>query len=400
MPPLGYAGYGEDEDELLDMDDKTPYDSVAARPPLIDPGLPKINVKDYIAQKQGMAPAPPASSSDYSSDPLMKQFEIEQTGIDDLRDKELNSSKALMYGRIGETAARGANDPVSDDSFYRDLYDQRKDAIKSKQGDLDRRQKVIGSIEARKGKEAVANATNEYRKMNLAMRQKGFDEAAKTKKTRLDSLNIGRVNALYQDQGINRETTKLNASRSAQSLLDKIKSGEIKGSKNIRNQLTTIMSTIEMGGPGAVSDREAMGVNNLYTKAKDALSFIDSHPNDSIPPEYLTQLEIESHALGDRAAKNYNALANSKLAGADLSGGDPELDPGQIHKLASQRRLKFLSENGYDADGNPMRPSGGSGGLISSAMADGGAPKTKKIGNDTYIKVQGGWQLVQPDGVR
>ncbi len=222
--------------------------------------------------------------------------------------------------------------------------------LKSKEEDLDRRQRIVNAIEGRKSREAVAANTNQYRQMGLEARQGAADAALKNKKDRMDSMNIGRANTLYQNPNITKETTKLNAARSVQSLIDGIQSGELTDSKNIRNQLTNMIATIELGTPGGVADRHEMGIDNLYTRAKDLKGFLTSNPQKTIPPEYLTQLQSEADALGDRAAKNYIALKNSILANADLGGGNPDVDPGQIHKLLKQRSDTFLNSNGYDPE--------------------------------------------------
>lgn len=374
---MGNQSYLNFKDELENTD-LTPYNSISNRDPLEDvTGLtdaqdsiddlsdeadlsappPPINpVKQAIAKR--MAPPPPSSApGDYSKDPLMQQFENQQKDLDQYRQAKLHSDSMTNFGQAAAQAAQGSNTPTADTALYGNMQKQGSDLLKSNEEDLDRRQKVIGAIEARKTRENNSANTAAYRqgmiglqKDRLASAGEARDAAAKAKQDRLDSTNIGRANSLYQNPNISKETTKLNAARGVQTLVDSIRGGELTDSKNIRNQLTNMIATIELGSPGGVSDRHEMGIDTLYTRAKDALGSLTSSPTSTIPAKFLDQLESESHALGDRAAKNYANLTNGILSGADLSGGNPDVDPGQIHKLVSQRRSKFLSENGYDPD--------------------------------------------------
>lgn len=416
--PLGYS---EDDDELQDLvnDDggaTTPYSNIARGAPLDNFASGKNasnNVMNTIAKRKGIQipmPGAPSTGKDYANDPLMQQYEKEQKNLTENRqnlfDQQDERAKAIAFGQIGQQLARGSNSPDGADDVTKTLstlaMNQPKDQLKSQEEDLDRRQKVVSSIEARQAREAVANNTNEYRKVGLMMRQNQMDSANQSKNDRLSSLNIGKANALMNGGNLPKETTKLNAARNVQTLIDGIRSGEITDTKNVRAQLSNMIATIDFGTPGGVADRQAMGVDNLYSKLNDLKNKMtyDGKLSGTISPEYLSQLENEGHALGDRAAKNYAVGAQSILQGANLAGDDPDADPGQIHKLVTQRAKAFLTQNGYDPmTGAPLnRKSAGvkGGGMINSANADG--PKTKMIGNDTYMKVDGGWQLVPPNG--
>lgn len=167
---------------------------------------------------------------------------------------------------------------------------------------------------------------------------------------RATTADIRTANAIARDPNITKETNKLNAARGVQSLVEAIQSGEVKGSKNIAKQLTNMIATIEMGGPGAVADRQAMGVDTLYTTAKGLLGYVTSSPTDVIPSEYLTQLELEANALGDRAAQNYKNLLDSQISLSDQSDFNDQRDPGNISKMVKAKKDKLLQSSGYDPD--------------------------------------------------
>lgn len=256
--------------------------------------------------------------------------------------------------------------------------------------DLDRSARVKQAVEARKGREAQANASLQARADALAANQQAQKDRndAYNKRTnvmgslassRQDNANIRAADKIMGDKNAQKEVNKLQASRAAQSLVDGIRSGDIKDSKNVARQLTNMIATIEMGAPGGQGDRNAMGVDTLYGRLKGALGYVEGKPEGVIPDDYLNQLESETHALGDRAAANYRNITEGSLNGADLSGGDPEANHGKVYALGKQRRDSLLKSNGYDPDtGMPLSrrkgPGGvnaGTGDLIPSAMAAG-----------------------------
>lgn len=403
------------EDELNDQE---PYSSVSSREPLSDVGFDSILNQDQEEEDDGDLPvsqpatlprseaikqailsrkAPAQSPSNLAADPLMKNFMDDKQAMGDLREAKRGADLISNLGQSFSQMAQGSNTPKSNQSLFDNLASQNQGMMKSAEGDLERKQKVIQAIEQRKSREAVSNNTAQYRQQMLDLQNKRLkqngdlrSQADQTKQSRLDSLNIGRANSLMHDAPLNKETTKLNAANGVQTLIDSIKNGEITDSKNIRTQLTNMMAMIDLGAAGGESDRQSMGINNLYTKLKDMEAYVSSKPNSSIPSEYLNQLESEAHAMGDRSAKNYQAMSKAILSGADLSGGSPDVDPGQVHQLVKQRMSTFLKEKGYDPEtGARVSKSG------LTPQNEKSGVQTKVIHGRTYAKVPGGWQEVE-----
>lgn len=207
---------------------------------------------------------------------------------------------------------------------------------------------------------------------------------------RMQTQNIRAANQIMNDPNSKRETQKLTAASGAQALVDEIRSGKLKDSSNISKQLTNLIATIEMGGPGAVNDRQAMGVDTLYTRAQKLLSYVSGNPQSAIPAPYLDQLETEIKALGHRAAKNYKAITDASISGADLSGMDPDADPGQVAQLARQRQQQFLKSVGFDPEtGEPV--GGAVHGSGAHAAKPGGpmTPRQKRIAELNAKKAAG-----------
>lgn len=346
----------EEDDDLLgmgtaDTTDAEPVDTIAG------PQSNSARVKQKImrdrnpAESQPEVPAAPAQMAP-------SQFELDP----EVRKSAADSQLYAGLGRAVNAIASGTG-YKADNSGY-DAMD--KDAEKS----LDRAalvKKMIAQSQVKGIDQGIKKSALDERALNdqakrdaeakrIAAYENRTNKIAGNAQSRMDTSNIRAANAILNNPNIGKETTKLNAARSAQSLVDSIRSGELTDSKNIAKQLTNMIATIEMGTPGGQGDRQAMGVDTLYTRLKGMESYLSGNPTSSIPKDYLNQLESEVHALGDRAASNYKNLSESLLKGTDLSGGDPSVDPGKVHALAKQRRDEFLKSAGYDPEtGMPIK---------------------------------------------
>jgi hypothetical protein len=334
---MGYINYQDAEDDL--EDGLVPDSSISNRD-LIESVDPSVSSPASQAVQD-----PDPSVKDY----LMQQYLKQQQDQNNFNQAKIQSDTNNNIAQSFAQMAQGANTP-KENPVFKNISDQNSQMLNTKTKDLDRTRMVMNAIENRKAKEALAQKSNDIRNASLDVRKQALQNETNAKQERLNGMNISRANSLLQNSNLSKETTKLNAARSVQSLVDAVKNGDIKDSKNIRNQLTNMIATIELGTPGGVSDRHEMGIDTLYSKLKDIQGRITSSPQSTIPREYLDQLESESHALGDRAAKNYIALKNGVLSGADLSGGNPDSDPGKIHQLIRQRTDKFLNETGYNPE--------------------------------------------------
>lgn len=408
--PFGGSRINQEEDDA-------PYSALSTRAPLQDPTeslmddpvddvddggeemavpAPVNPVKAAIAQRmasKGGPSVPPGMKDPYANEGAMQELDRREAALREMQKAQIQSNLATNMAAAGATMAQGSNAPKAN-NFDENIAKQDAILAKGTEDSADRRQKVIAAIEGRKGKETIAKSNAESRALTRKALQENRNMIAGDRQKRLDNANIRAANNLLSNQNITKETTKLNAARGVQSLIDAIKGGEIKDSKNIRNQLTNMIATIEMGGPGAVSDRHEMGVDNLYTRAKDALSFMTSNPQSSIPPAYLDQLEHEGHALGDRAAQNYKALADKAMANADLGLGDPEADQGMVYKLAKQSRDKFLSGTGYDPETGMRAQKGGKEGTPGmTAPQEAAATPVRMMAPDGTIRLVPGAQV-------
>jgi hypothetical protein len=374
----GDQAEAQDEDELLDSD---PDDLSEA--PVSLPTSPRDAVMSAILNKRS------------PSEPLMDNFNQQEQTMNQVAQNKSKADLVTNLGQAFSSFAQGANAPKPT-SLYDNMAKQNEAPVKMAQDALERKQKVIQAIEQRKSREAASNNTAQYRQQMIDLQKDRLKQAGaaksqsdNTKQERLSSLNIGRTNTLMHDAPLNKETTKLNAANGVQTLIDSIKNGEITDSKNIRTQLTNMMAMIDLGAAGGESDRQSMGINNLYTKIKDLEAYVNSKPNKSIPSEYLNQLESEANAMGDRSAKNYYGMSKAILSGADLSGGNPDVNPGQVHQLVKQRMSTFLKEKGYDPE---------TGERVTkklNAQNEKAGVQTKVVNDVTYEKVPGGWQEVQ-----
>jgi hypothetical protein len=100
-------------------------------------------------------------------------------------------------------------------------------------------------------------------------------------------------------------------------LTGKIRRGDLKGSANIRNQLTAEINQLAMpaGTRAGVSDRTRTQIDTYYTRFKDFVNKVTSTPSDTIPEKYLQQIESEARALQNGYRRAISEKAQSLESG-------------------------------------------------------------------------------------
>ena len=164
-------GMGNEE-----SDDLTPYSSISSRQPLEDISLEGQanqmiegdddssvvpSLRQSVMQKVSSRVAPPQMSG--SIDPLMQQFNDKESELQQIRNEQRDANTITNVGQALSIAAQGANKPESTDSLYKNIASQNKDLLSSREGDLDRRQKVMASIETRKTRDLLAKLQHDDR---------------------------------------------------------------------------------------------------------------------------------------------------------------------------------------------------------------------------------------------
>lgn len=144
----------------LDDEEDKPYSSLSNRPQMEGTGAPNPAVKEMIMKR--MASQLPvddsistsqssASPPDiYSGDPLMKQYDQEQKDLDAYRQAKIGGDAISNLGQAAAQLAQGVNTPQVNSGLYQNIQKQNEGLLQSKEGDLDRRSRVINAIEARK----------------------------------------------------------------------------------------------------------------------------------------------------------------------------------------------------------------------------------------------------------
>lgn len=351
--------YDDNEDEL------TPYNSISDREPLDDvtnsrptssDDMDANPMRNQVMSKIAQAYKPQADS-------LLKDEQNAQMRSDRIGELKAKSDFMGNLGQSFNQLAMGANKPQANPVFQ-NMSHQGESLATRATHDEDRRARVKQKIAELQTKSAIADISQnnrtkaqenkdrdyELRKKALEVAQNRFETNQKDKQDRLSSMNISRANQLLKDPSISQEMTKINAAEGVKELINKVKSGELVDGESVRNQITNLITKIEQGGGGSVEDRKHMGIDNFHTRLSNLESSLLNKPISSISPEFLKQLDDEASALGDKAALNYFRMANSALSGADLSGGNPDVDPGKVHQLAKQRVTSLLNQYGYDPE--------------------------------------------------
>lgn len=283
----------------------------------MSPGVQKAS-KNYLVSRLG-------AYGMTSGEALLNTLQSDETTNNAFKAIMGNPDFLKSLGIQGDQGMQQLNsmiDPMNAHESIMGLFDrmQKYNQLKSQETREDKRleasdKRLAATLAARVSEGAANRASRE-----------------KIQGDRLSTQQINSVKGLMNTTPIKNETTRLTAATNAQELINSIRNGELTDSKNISKQLTNLIARIEMGGPGAVDDRQSMGVDTLYTRAKALEGWISGHPTSVIPKAYLDQIAHEADALGNRALENYQNLTNAAAEGANLKTLKGAEDEGPIYR--------------------------------------------------------------------
>ena len=176
-----------------------------------------------------------------------------------------------------------------------------------------------------------------YRKLMAGDKTSEKDRAYNEKVRVANSRMENQANAKF-DANTKNEIAKLQGAENAQTLINDIRKNKLVASKTLRQQLSNEVVNLEMPGNlrASVSAQEAGKIDTLYGSLKDTLGYIVSSPTDTIPNDYVDQLEREIKLLRNK----YKQFLKTKVDSLYDSYSDP-VQQGTIKRRAA----RFLPES-------------------------------------------------------
>ena len=187
----------------------------------------------------------------------------------------------------------------------------------------------------------------EMAKYNNTFKQMAADD----RHTRINNTLENQVNSRF-DKDTTNEQNRLQAAQRVSELIDAVKGGQLIGSSQIRNAITGDLNTLQMpiGTRATMTDRQKSAINTFSTKMNELESFVNSHPNQTIPPKYITQLEAENNIFKESYAKALQTKTKSLYSGTS----NPD-----AKKVLENRYSDFVKGYGLNPDlnGDPLEGS-------------------------------------------
>ena|SRR6478672_4717873 len=308
---MGFNYFGQtnssDEDEF--ENNKSPYSTISDRPLLDDvSGLsqslgngglesapsnygPNPLVKQAIAQRtlastpsrvqRTHGPEVPAPGR-FSNDPEMQQYEMQQQDLDKQRHAMADANRSLAVGQIAAQLATGGQSAYKDSGALQTTQKAGADILKGREEDMDRRQKIMNAIEARKSREGVRAENSANRAALLQMNQstKANTEQDKAYTQMRHDLESFRGNSSAQQAAL-----KIQNADTALAIV-KGKDPNTLTTQDL-NLLANEMGKLASGGVPGEHGVQAMMPNNLQTKYAEMMSFLSSKPTDAQAGEYI-----------------------------------------------------------------------------------------------------------------
>jgi hypothetical protein len=301
--------FSQDNDDFL-SDEESPYSTISDRVPLEDvSGLsesrdllanggisapptisnygPNPAVKAAIAQrtlasKPRTHPPEVPRHGEYSTDPEMQQYEVQQAEVDKQRHAMLGANQALAMGQIGAQLATGGQSEYKDSGASALTQKAGAEMLKGKEEDMDRRKNIMNAIEQRKSREGIRseNAQNRAAAMQMTQSNKIGTDQDKAYTTMRHDLESFRGNQAAQQAAL-----KIQNADTALAIV-KNKDPNTLSTQDL-NLLANEMGKLASGGVPGEHGVQAMMPNNLQTKLAEMQSFISSKPTDAQAGEYI-----------------------------------------------------------------------------------------------------------------
>ena len=183
----------------------------------------------------------------------------------------------------------------------------------------------------------IENMAN--KKMMAAINEMKFADLSETRKANLTQRIEHQTN-----QEMSKETgsyiNNLDTVARTEDVFKKIRSGELKTSQNVAASLQNdVAQLLSNAKSTAVYDRSHAEIKALSTTWNNILSFATSRPRDTIPPEYLSQLEKEISILKHSVLTNYQRRVD------ELKSGTKNSEKKDIFQNRYETQLKSRGYN-------------------------------------------------------
>ena len=371
-----FSDSSENDDDFL-SDEKSPYSTISDRPllddvsglqksqQLVDGGLsPSSPISNYgpnpmqeavktaiggrtLASKPRTHGPEIPRPGQLSVDPEMQQYETQQAEVDKQRHAMIGANQALAAGQLGAQLATGGQSQYHDSGAAAMTQKAGSEMLKGKEEDMDRRQKIMNAIEARKTRETgrAESAANRAAAMQMIQSNKMGTEQDKAYTAMRHDLESFRGNQAAQQAAL-----KIQNADTALAIV-KNKDPNTLSTQDL-NLLANEMGKLASGGVPGEHGVQAMMPNNLQTKYAEMQSFLLSKPSDAQAGEYIKRnmayldemKQVAQSTLGNyraNIAKGYkNRVKPEDYASASTDYGFGE-QPQAAQKMSAGAESTF-----------------------------------------------------------
>lgn len=351
--------YEDDEDELLlDSDNPLPDDSVSPRVSVDDAlatGHSSVAnpVRDTISQRLGMG----------GNSPEMERYEQDLGELQNLRELKMGMDQASNMGLIAQQAAQGSNAPTPNNALSQNMAKQSQSMLSSKEGDLDRRQKIMAAIERRKGTQALRDSVN-------SNRQAAAQTAAQTRLDKQDTDRFDRMGKTITSEVASGRSTLGTAAKVKQSIenAEALIQGALDPNELDARQvyeLAKVLDRVLSQGGTTVAGAEHLDIDTARKRLGKQIEFFTNKRQGAGAGDFVKNI---AHTLEreKRLAQNQIRGAQKKLLASY----------GDLEKKNPEKWAAIMKEHGLDsepaAEGSSDPDMKGAAPAPSAGMVEGG----------------------------
>jgi hypothetical protein len=204
--------------------------------------------------------------------------------------------------------------------------------------------KTLARMDNNASREQIAK----HHREDLALRRKTLDNQQNESRLIRSTNNANR--RVDGNTTIKTGFNRIDKATNAEHVIAAIESGDIKDSESISQQLTSMITNIELGGGGGVSDREHTAIKSLQGSVANMKAYVTGNPGGTIPAPMLEQVKREIQVLKRGTLENVDKARKSLVAGTQVPAERDAIN-GRIDS--------YLEEHGYDPSAKHEAPAGG-----------------------------------------
>jgi hypothetical protein len=347
---------------VIGMSSKTPFDMGRLNPlGTVPRGTDSGSVSDMIAKLNGQTD--PALQAALSNRNNLQLFSMLGKSANQVLGGQTHTRPSdAVFDELGKQAGQGVEDIKNKDALTTERLKQQQlgSQIVDEQAKNDPHSSISNLYRASAEKMLHGKLPDNISAAQLEKVSPVFEKLYQAEQASLDrAFRLKEMDTFRNRTAANREDTSaqttfdknegmfkqriLGANR-LNDLVDRIKGGQLIGSKNVSRELTNEIDMLVRGqqNGGAYGDREEVAIRTLQGSLANLAQWALGHPENTIPEDFIPQIEKEAAILKHSYLKAYRDTADELQKGTSIQS-KKDVYNNRSHALLGQQGVDYNS---------------------------------------------------------